>query len=312
MQKIFNFSLTTAVILLSVFLFSFDSFAKTDLSLTATDIALSKDEPLAGETIKVFARVFNLGDTDVYGFVVFSDNGKEIADPQPISVKSNTYDDVFIDWLAPAGSHDVQAKIVATNLADENSANDKAIRENYFVDSDIDGDGVGNSKDTDDDNDGLTDGQEIALGTDSLDPDSDGDRVRDGIDIFPLDAKEWRDSDQDGLGDNQDSDNDNDGLENDEEIFVYGTNPLNSDSDNDRLSDKEEVNLGTNALAADTDKDGVIDSEDKFPLDSSKAQASLLEAAKFFAKNRGIPLPYFIGGALLVLLFIFMLFRKKR
>ncbi|MDO8559186.1 MAG: thrombospondin type 3 repeat-containing protein [bacterium] len=312
MSKIFHFSLISAVILLSVFLVSFDSFAKTDLSLTATDIALSKDEPLAGETIRVFARVFNLGDTDVYGFVVFLDNSKEIADPQPISVKANTYDDVFIDWLVAAGSHDIQAKIFAANLTDENPSNDKAIYDNYFVDSDTDGDGVGNNKDTDDDNDGLTDGQEIAIGTDSLDPDSDGDKARDSIDIFPLDIKEWRDSDQDGLGDNKDLDNDNDGLDNDDEIFVYGTNPLNSDSDNDRLPDKEEINLKTNPLAADSDKDGVIDSEDKFPLDAAKAQASLLEALNFFAKNRGIPLPYFIGGAVIVLLFIFMLFRKKR
>jgi len=301
-----------AVFVLLGFFFSSTSLAKTDLSLTATDIILSKEEPLAGETIRVFARVFNLGDTDVYGFVVFSDNGKEMADPQPISVKANTYDDVFIDWQAPAGQHDVQARIVAPSLADENTDNDKAVSENYFVDSDTDGDGVGNNKDDDDDNDGLTDGQEIALGTDSLNPDSDGDKARDNIDVFPLNPKEWRDSDQDSLGDNQDLDNDNDGLENDDEIFVYGTNPLNPDSDNDHLSDKEEISLGTSALAADSDKDGVIDSEDKFPLDSAKAQASLLEAVKFFAKDRGVPLPYFIaGGIAIVLLLIFMLFRRR-
>jgi hypothetical protein len=46
------------------------------------------------------------------------------------------------------------------------------------LDSDLDGlrDGV----DTDDDNDGLTDVAELAIGTDPLDPDTDGDHVCDG------------------------------------------------------------------------------------------------------------------------------------
>lgn len=307
-----NKSLILTAILLPVILFAFDSLAKTDLSLTATDIVLSKDEPLAGQVIRIFARVFNLGDTDVYGFVVFLDNGKEMADPQPISAKANTYDDVFIDWRASNGSHDIQANIITTNLSDENMANDKAIYENYFVDLDTDGDGIGNNKDTDDDNDGLTDGQEIALGTDSLDPDSDGDKARDGIDIFPLDSKEWRDSDRDGLGDNQDFDDDEDGLSDNDEVFVFGTNPLNPDSDNDALSDKEEIKLGTNALKSDSDDDGVIDSKDKFPLDNSIAQASAAETIKSLAGKLGIPVYYFIGGLGLILLTFFALFRKRR
>lgn len=287
-------------------------FAKTDLSLTATDIIFSKDEAVEGETVRVFARVFNLGDTDVYGFVVFSNNGKEMSDPQPISVKVNTYDDVFFDWRVMAGSHDIQAKIITTNSPDENTVNDKAVRDDYFVDLDTDGDGVGNNRDPDDDNDNLSDEQERVLGTDSLDPDSDGDKARDGIDVFPLDPKEWRDSDQDGIGDNSDLDDDNDALSDDDEVFIFGTNPLNQDSDNDALSDGEEIDLGTDALKADSDGDGIIDSKDKFPLDSAKAQASALEAVKLFAKEKGIPAPYLIGGAFLVLLFVFILFRRKR
>ena len=124
MKKRFSIFLAFSAAITFNFLFFSISLARTDLSLTATDIAFSKEEALNGETIRVFARVFNLGDTDVYGFVVFSDNGKEMADPQPISVKANTYDDVFIDWQALAGQHDVQARIVAPSLADENTDND--------------------------------------------------------------------------------------------------------------------------------------------------------------------------------------------
>ena len=55
---------------------------------------------------------------------------------------------------------------------------------------DSDSDGAGNVCDTDDDNDGVTD----------------------GLDAFPLDASETGDHDQDGVGDNADIDDDNDGI----------------------------------------------------------------------------------------------------
>jgi hypothetical protein len=44
-------------------------------------------------------------------------------------------------------------------------------------------------------------------------------------DAFPLDAKEWRDTDGDGLGDDADPDDDNDGFTDIEER-QGGTDPL--------------------------------------------------------------------------------------
>ncbi|MBA7686606.1 hypothetical protein ES703_95056 [subsurface metagenome] len=273
--------------------FGFSVLAETDLSITATDITFSKEQALVGDRVRIFARVFNMGDIDVYGFVVFFNNDQQIGESQPISVKVNTYDDVFVDWLAEEGSFDVKAKIIATQPQDEVSANDTAVRENYLVDLDTDGDGLGNSQDSDDDNDGLTDEEEIVLGTDPLKEDTDGDKVKDNIDAFPLDSTEWRDTDNDGLGDNADQDDDNDGLTDEEELFVYGTNPLNADSDNDGVSDKKEIDAGTNPLIAD------------------KVQTSVLEAVKGFLENKGISLELasLIGGLLLLFL-IFIIFRK--
>lgn len=51
---------------------------------------------------------------------------------------------------------------------------------------DTDADGIGNNADSDDDNDGVTDDAEIAMGTDPLDPDTDGDGRSDGLDGTPL------------------------------------------------------------------------------------------------------------------------------
>ena len=49
---------------------------------------------------------------------------------------------------------------------------------------------------------------ELALGTDPLNPDTDGDGVNDGTDIFPLDSSESVDTDGDGTGDHADLDDD--------------------------------------------------------------------------------------------------------
>ncbi|MEK7544704.1 MAG: PKD domain-containing protein [Patescibacteria group bacterium] len=84
---------------------------------------------------------------------------------------------------------------------------------------DNDKDGIGDNKDPNDDNDGLYDGQEIAIGTNPKVADTDGDGVIDGKDAFPLDPKESKDSDHDGIGDNADSDRDNDGIPNIKDKF---------------------------------------------------------------------------------------------
>lgn len=314
MKKNFPVLLAAMVAALLVFGFLTASFAKTDLSITATDISFSSDEPLAGETTRIFARIFNLGENDAYGFVVFLIDGKEAGDPQPISVRVNTYDDVFIDKQMTAGDHTVEAKIIKTNLADDNSENNKAVYKDYFVDLDTDGDKIGNKKDSDDDNDGLSDEDEIRLGTDPLNPDTDKDKMRDGVDAFPLNPKEGQDLDRDKIGDNEDSDDDNDGLTDEEEKFVFGSNPLNGDTDGDGIPDKRERELGTNILKEDSDGDGVVDSKDDFPLDPSRTMdplSSLAGDIENLAKERKLPLVK-IGAGFAVMLLLLLLFRRRK
>lgn len=87
---------------------------------------------------------------------------------------------------------------------------------------------------------------------DICDIDDDNDGALDLNDAFPLDAKDYLDSDNDGLGDNYELDN--------------GLSISNPDFDGDGLKDGEEVALGTNPKIGDSDDDGVIDGNDKFPL----------------------------------------------
>ena len=79
--------------------------------------------------------------------------------------------------------------------------------------------------DIDSDGDGLTDREEMELGTDPFNPDTDGDGLTDG-----------------------------------EEVKIYHTNPLNPDTDGDGLSDGAEVHVyHTDPLNPDTDGGGVSD-----------------------------------------------------
>ena len=178
---------------------------------------------------------------------------------------------------------------------------------------DTDGDGIGDNEDLDDDNDGVLDTDEIANGTDPLDPDSDddglsdgeenslgtdpnnpdtdGDGIPDNDDDFPLDASETTDTDGDGIGDNTDTDDDGDGISDSDEIAdgtdplnpdsdgdglddgeeaTQGTDPLDTDTDNDGLNDGDEILAGTDPLNPDSDGDGVPDGEDDFPLDPNE------------------------------------------
>jgi len=299
-----------AVLLVGSLVCTEKAFAKTDLSIAETDITFSKDEPLDGDSIRIYTRVFNAGDNDVSGFVTFYANGKEISNPQAISIRPNTYDDVFADWKVKAGSYDVKAKISGLSAADDNASNNEAIKKGVFIDLDTDSDGIGDSKDTDTDGDGLTNEEEKSFGTNPLLTDTDGDKVNDKVDVFPLDKTEWRDTDADSIGDNKDTDIDGDGLTNEEETINYGANPLSPDSDNDGLGDKQEVEIGTNPNKTDTDGDGTPDLTDKFPLDASIAGASLADSLNRLLNDKNSP--YVVFGIPAALLILFLLFRRKK
>lgn len=146
----------------------------------------------------------------------------------------------------------------------------------------------------DSDEDGLSDFQEVGPGGTGTDPeniDTDGDGVRDDIDDFPQDAIASVDTDGDGKPDEfvdtnddgvineldnrtpisdggnsppleLDADDDNDGLT-DADEDVYGSDPLNPDSDGDGLLDGVEVNTHeTDPTNIDSDGDGITDSQE--------------------------------------------------
>ena len=149
--------------------------------------------------------------------------------------------------------------------------------------SDFDLDGIGDNADTDDDNDGWDDIEELSCSTDQfdsssypsdvdsdglcngLDPDDDNDGYYDPIDDFPEDPTEWSDNDNDEIGDNADLDDDNDGFSDINEqdcasdpMSVF-SQPLDTDADGE-----------CDVLDSDDDNDGWDDDRDSFPKDPTE------------------------------------------
>ncbi|MCH9028514.1 MAG: OmpA family protein [Bacteroidetes bacterium] len=133
---------------------------------------------------------------------------------------------------------------------------------------------VNGSGQSDKDMDGLTKREEIDLGTDPNNPDTDGDGLKDGEEVRtyktdPLNADTDADQLQDGAEvivhktNPLNADSDNDLLQDGEEVLTYKTDPLDADTDDDTLADGKEVNkYKTDPLSADSDKDLLSDGDE--------------------------------------------------
>ncbi|UCG68124.1 MAG: hypothetical protein JSV09_09865 [Thermoplasmata archaeon] len=230
-----------------------------DLVITVEDISFVSQHtvPLENEPLNLTAIVHNLGSASCYNIVVsFYEGGFSPSD----LIGSNTLSYIPIEstgsasiiWNPSNGTHDIWVVVdpldtIRESFEDNNNAS-KAI----FVDSDFDGDGIGDEADLDDDGDGYLDSEDDLpfnpnewIDTDSdgignnADEDDDGDGHIDSADDFPLNHTEWLDTDSDGIGNNADEDDDGDGLS-DAQEEAKGTDPLDPDSDDDGVNDKED------------------------------------------------------------------------
>ena len=140
-------------------------------------------------------------------------------------------------------------------------------------------------KNPDTDGDGLTDYQETFITeTDPLKYDSVTEEISDSdVDI---DGDGLSNIQEIELGtDPRKSDTDNDGLSDSDELNIYNTDPLNPDTDEDGLNDGDEVILGLNPLKSDTDDNGVLDSDEYIEQDVNRNRFD----NSLFSNNVAIP-----------------------
>ncbi len=269
-HNFFGHLLNLSLLLLASLVFISPVYALSKLKL---EKVYYKQDPIQFKTQRLYAIVKEVGGEDFKGYirvVVKDSSGKVVYTTERLQLILIANREAGVFWDVPhrfAGDLDYEL-IVSKGDTTVFSA-DSHMR----VLRDTDRDGIPNVTDSDDDNDGLLDVEELSLGTDPLDPDTDDDGVVDGKDAFAKDPKEWKDSDKDGIGDNADLDDDNDGIPDTEEKRLH-TDPYKADTDGDGLSDSEELKLGTNPINPDTDGDGLPDGADKQPLVKDKEVGS--------------------------------------
>ena len=260
-----------------------DPLAATDTDADGTIDALDEDDD--GDGIPTADE--NAVDVDGDGA---ADNDVDI-DGTINSLDDDSDDDGIAD--AAEGGDDLDAD-GAPNFVDDDADGDGALDADEG-EGDLDGDGAPNFLDADDndgpdgdlDFDGVTNADEIGLGTDPLDDDTDDDGLLDGEEVLegtdPTDA----DTDDDGLDDGTEvlveftdplnDDSDDDGLLDGDELDA-GTDPLLDDTDGDGMNDGTEVTAGADPLNEDTDGDGILDGEDGLGDDDGDGLINVLDA----------------------------------
>ena len=125
----------------------------------------------------------------------------------------------------------------------------------------------------DSDGDALTNQEEVELGTDPLNPDTDADGLFDGDEVkrYTTDPLN-KDTDSDGLLDGEEvlrygtdpkvADTDRDGLNDGNEVRTHLTDPRVPDTDGDTLLDGDEITRGTDPRNSDTDADALNDGDE--------------------------------------------------
>ena len=112
-----------------------------------------------------------------------------------------------------------------------------------------------NPLDADTDGDGLNDAVELENNTDPTNSDSDGDGTGDAEDALPLDSSEQLDSDGDGTGNNADPDDDNDGVLDDADAYPLISLNGREDTDGDGIPNSCDAACEAEGLTADLDND---------------------------------------------------------
>ena len=142
-----------------------------------------------GDQIRIYTAIQNQSSFDITGTVQFFD-GETVIGESEFSVVNGSFIKEWIDWEVTQGYHSISIKIIDAQKHELDKDPEPILlnlgilgADEQFADFDTDGDFIGNEKDIDDDNDGISDEEEIIIGTNPLITDTDNDGINDGDEI---------------------------------------------------------------------------------------------------------------------------------
>ena len=210
---------------------------------------------------RLYLSLTNTGDQDFFDYA----EGKYTIGGKTYSLGSNPIYVITGQYNSSSTYFDFTPQDVGQAEFDLNVGGQE-VKFSKTISGDNDLDGIIDSQDPDDDNDGMPDEWEIKYGLDPFN-NQDANKDNDGDGLTNL--EEYK------LGtDPNNPDTDGDGMPDEWESY-YGLNPndpndANKDNDGDGLTNLEEYKLGTDPNNPDTDGDGVKDGDDLYPLDPTR------------------------------------------
>jgi len=185
---------------------------QSNAGFLSDNVWYSKDPFFVGDKIRVYSGIFNSSSSDIQGLVEFYKDSEPLGQAEFLVEGGGNLVRVWTDWEAQKGEYIFSAKITKAHIAGKQDealsalVGSQTTTSQRFVDTDIDGDGIGDEQDEDDDGDGVADSIEQELGTDAKIPNSETE--------FEQKLKEQPQQDFDS-----------DGIDNDDELKV-GTDPF--------------------------------------------------------------------------------------
>ena len=232
-------------------IYAYGKYVKTsssvDISWVSTDKS-GKFEVMSSADGNTYSAVTTLTDKDSYSYPLTGSTERQYfkviqTTSNNITVESNRFEMVkksngyecHFDDTDGDGLPDAYEKLLGTDPLKIDTDGDGLtdyqelkLTNTSPLKPDTDGNGISDAKE-DPDKDGLTNLEEIRLGTNPLVADTDGDGLKDG-----------------------------------DEVHKYKTDPLKADTDDDGINDGDEIRLGLDPNKPDTNGDGVPDSKEKF------------------------------------------------
>ncbi len=122
--------------------------ASADMSISATNIYFSEKTLVAGKTVRIYARIRNIGDEDISGYVYFYQGPTPIGPSQVVSTPARgAFDEVWVDFVVPSAEFNIRAEILGTDPEDTNQGNNVAVTNLFYPVVDADGDSVPDASD---------------------------------------------------------------------------------------------------------------------------------------------------------------------